>query len=182
MIAAGNDGTDCLPDASGSLFRSCSMTAALPWVSGNSDLLTQDGGWIVVGSVDLNNQISSFSNRAGVTKDHYLVAPGESIRTAGLNGGQNYYTGTSFAAPIVAGAMALMIQKWPNLKGKDVAQILFDTAQDLGAVGVDDIYGHGLIDLYAAFSPIGALGIPSSTSGGMVSANKVSITLSLIHI
>jgi len=182
VIAAGNDGLDCL-EVDGSLDGQCSFPAALPWLDGNEDLLDGDGGWIVVGSVNADKTLSSFSNKAGVTKDNYLVAYGEGVISPTLNDAQSYNTGTSFAAPFVAGAMALMIEKYPHLSGKDVAQIFFDTAEDLGEEGVDDVYGNGLIDVYAAFEPIGDLGVISASSGGIVTdSSKVTATSTSLKI
>lgn len=171
VIASGNDGKNCLP-VNGSINGECSFPAALPWLSGNSDLLNGDGGWIVVGSVDSNNEMYYSSNKAGVTKNNYLVAPGVSILSPNINGNQSYNTGTSFATPFVSGAMALMIEKYPHLKGKDVAQIFFDTAKDLGVAGIDDVYGNGLIDIHAAFAPIGSLGITAQGTTSKVDNNK----------
>jgi len=182
VIASGNQGLDCLA-VNGSLDGQCSFPAALPWLDGNSGMLDGDGGWIVVGSVDANNNLSSFSNKAGVTKDHYLVAPGEGVLSPSVDDTQTYNTGTSFAAPFVSGAMALMIEKYPHLKGKDVAQIFFDTAQDLGTAGIDDVYGNGLIDVYAAFAPIGSLGIVSQSVGGVVSnVSKVTVSSTSLNL
>ena len=47
--------------------------------------------------------------------------------------------GTFYAAPRVSGAAALLNQKFPNLKGNDIKDVLLQTADDLGATGVDDI-------------------------------------------
>lgn len=163
VISSGNDGKSCLPVA-GSLENQCSFPAALPSIVGNEGLLQGNGGWIVVGSVDSNLSMSSFSNKAGVTKEYYLVAPGRSITTTYRDNMYTTTNGTSFAAPFVSGAVALLYEKFPYLTGNQLSQILFETATDLGAVGVDDIYGHGLIDLEKAFSPIGELVIPTGTT------------------
>lgn len=109
--------------------------------------------WVSVMSVDSNKTISSFSNKCGVAKDWCLAAPGEITSTTKLNGGYEGNNGTSFSAPNVTGAIAVMLGAFPQLDPEDVLQILFDTAEDLGAVGVDDIYGHGLVDLQKATDP-----------------------------
>lgn len=163
VIAAGNDGLKCLA-VNGSIDGQCSFPAALPWVNGYENLLNQDGGWIVVGAVDDNNVMPIWNNKAGVTKNNYLVAPGVDILSTSINGEMVIASGTSFAAPVVSGAVALMYEKYPHLTGAEISNILFETATDLGDVGVDDVYGHGLINLEKAFSPIGTLRIPSSTS------------------
>ncbi|MDB5439921.1 MAG: peptidase and in kexin sedolisin, partial [Caulobacteraceae bacterium] len=75
-------------------------------------------------------------------------------------------SGTSFSAPEVAGALALLLQAFPNLTGRQAVDILLRTATDLGANGSDAVYGRGLLNLAAAFSPVGALSVQSA--GGAV--------------
>ena len=112
------------------------------------------GAFIIVGAVDSNNQIASFSDRAGTLKDRYMVAPGVGLLLP-WNGGQAFLSGTSFSTPLVSGAAALIFQRWPNLTARDVMNILFASATDLGAPGVDNIYGNGLLNLAAALQPVG---------------------------
>ena len=50
------------------------------------------------------------------------------------------------------------------------------TTDDLGATGVDPVYGDGLIDLGKAFSPIGALSVPTANGGSGGLANSVYFT------
>jgi len=119
------------------------------------------GALIIAGSVDENLEISDFSDRAGdgVARFHYLVAPGERVVvpwTTDADGpGLYYLSGTSFSAPHITGAAALILDRWPSLTAREVADILFETATDLGAAGVDNIYGHGLLNLDAALQPTG---------------------------
>ena len=184
VVASGNDGKDCLP-VNGSIDGECSFPAATPYLDGNSDMLEQDGGWIIVGSVDENKKMSWFSNKAGVIKEHYIVAYGEDAHTDDYsnNNDTTYESGTSFATPAVSGAMALLIQKYPHLTGKEAAQILFDTAEDLGEKGVDDVYGNGLLDIYAAFAPVGTLGVSSVNSTSKVdNSKKVSVQSTKLRV
>jgi len=113
------------------------------------------GAFIIAGSVNGNNQISSFSNRAGSAKTHFMVAPGEDV-TVLWGGGLAVAYGTSFAAPTIAGAAALLLDRWPNLTGREVADILFQSATDLGVAGIDIVYGHGLLNIEAALQPMGS--------------------------
>lgn len=84
-----------------------------------------------------------------------VSAPGTSIRSSGSATGYTTLTGTSMAAPHVAGAVALLKQAFPNLTGKQILEALYYTARDLGTVGEDNTYGMGLIDVYAAYLSLG---------------------------
>lgn len=78
-----------------------------------------------------------------------VSAPGVGIRSAYFS----TYTlmdGTSQAAPHVAGVIALMRQKNPNVTVDEMKQILMDTALDRGGAGEDNTYGWGVIDAYEA--------------------------------
>ena len=112
---------------------------------------------IAVGAVDANNHIAGFSNRAGDTAAWFLAAPGVSILSTYLNGQYAYMSGTSMATPVVSGAAALIKQMWPALKAEQIANILFVTATDLGAPGIDPVYGRGLVNVEKALQPVGAL-------------------------
>ncbi len=125
------------------------------------------GALIIAGSVDGNNQISAFSNRAGNARDHYMVAPGEGVAVLWM-GGLGIGSGTSFSAPLISGAAALLLDRWPSLTGRQVADILFQSATDLGAAGVDTVYGHGLLNVEAALQPMGASSV--AVANGMAPA------------
>ena len=130
----------------------------------NPTSLDWSKNFLAVVSVDKNNVISSFSNRCGVAMNWCLAAPGEISYVAGYTipavsqpiSAQGYYAnvqGTSFAAPNVSGAVAIMLGAFPQLTPEKVVRILLNTATDLGAAGVDPIYGYGLINLQKATNP-----------------------------
>ena len=137
------------------------------------------GATIVVGSVDSDNQISSFSNHAGEAADIFLVAPGRlipTVRVGTVTGDTEYFSGTSAATPHVAGAAALLRQLWPALSAREIVDILLDSATDLGASGADPIYGRGLLNVGAAVQPIGGVGM-TTTNGVSVSVSEIGAVL-----
>lgn len=128
---------------------------------------------IAVAAVDENNVITAWSVRCGVAKDWCMVAPGNNIYSTDLNGGYSTVSGTSFAAPHVSAAAAILKKMYPSLTNEEIVEILLTTATDLGDAGVDDIYGHGLLNLDRATQPIGTLMLPLSNS-----VNGLSVELS----
>ncbi len=148
VIAAGNEGV--------------SQTGKINWMVTNPAIL-------LVGSVGLDERISNFSNRPGSAclsllglvcttylKDRFLVAPGEVVLVSDGHGGVTRMSGTSFAAPLVSGAITLLHDRWPWLANypNETANIILESAKDLGAPGVDEVYGHGLLDVEASQSPL----------------------------
>jgi subtilisin family serine protease len=123
---------------------------------------TFPGQVIIAGSVGVAgatgtdiNQLSTFSNKAGSGMNWYLTALGESVRAPSSDGKTYLWSGTSFSAPVITGAVALMAQAFPNLTAKQIVDILFKTADDLGAAGTDSIYGRGRLNIQRAFQPVG---------------------------
>ncbi len=140
----------------------------------SSLLAAGNGNVIIVGSVNENGDFSDFSNRAGDAAASFLSARGERVCCDYENGtlrvetegGQEFVTllsGTSFAAPQVAGAVALLAQAFPNLTGQEITQILLDTARDAGAGGIDAVFGTGILDIAAAFAPQGTTSLAGTT-------------------
>src|SRR3954452_3259638 len=113
------------------------------------------GSVIIAGAIDSNKQIASFSDKAGSGANSYLMAVGVDDRAPDQNGAQYIWSGTSFSAPTISGAVALMAQAFPNLTGKQIVDILLKSADDLGAPGVDSVYGHGARNIGRAFQPQG---------------------------
>jgi hypothetical protein len=67
-------------------------------------------------------------------------------------GGYRKMSGTSMAAPFVAGLAALLLAQDPERTPEDLARLLTTTAADLGEPGWDPIFGHGRIDPVAALA------------------------------
>ncbi len=118
--------------------------------------------------------IAGYSNRCGPLPSdwnasrhgpHYcLVAPGtvrglvpnaNSPARGRVRGGLQ---GTSFAAPIVSGALALLMEHFRGTRGNtEIVRRMLDTADRSGRYANLETYGAGHLDLEAALSPVGAL-------------------------
>ena len=106
-----------------------------------------------VNVVALNNRgtIAWYSNECGITQNYCIAAPGTGWNTDA----QSYADGTSFAAPTVSGAIAVIKEAFPYMNATQITQLLFTTATDLGDPGIDSVYGWGLLDMEKATNPVG---------------------------
>lgn len=153
VIAAGNGGS--------------TQTQNVVWnFSANPNL-------IIVGSVGVDGTISNFSNRPGEAcllptaasacaeanklKYHFIVAPGELVLVSDGLGGHMRQSGTSLAAPLVSGAIALLQNRWPWLSKypDETATIILGTATPKGTnPGADAVYGVGELNIAASQAPL----------------------------
>lgn len=139
-----------------------------------------DGQMIVAGAYDEGTGlIAGFSNRAGLAQDYFLMAPGVSVYTTRVGGGYTFVDGTSFSAPIISGAAALLRERFPLLLAEQIVDILLVSATDLGAAGTDAIYGRGLLNMAAAAAPLGVLTIPSTALADGAGSDPADTTLAL---
>lgn len=123
-------------------------------LAADSDLASH---MIVAGAVNDDKTIASYSNRPGETANRYLVAPGWFSFGEAQDGVVAREGGTSNAAAVISGAAAVVWGRWQYLSADQVANILLETAEDLGDPGVDAVYGRGLVRLDRAMQPIGEL-------------------------
>ncbi|WJH96707.2 autotransporter outer membrane beta-barrel domain-containing protein [Serratia marcescens] len=155
IFAAGNDGNLNNPDAMAGL------AYFVPDIAPN---------WLSVASLqDPTNtgdySISTFSSRCGYTASLCVSAPGTRVYSSIIEGtsvenlttGYAKYSGTSMAAPHVAGSVAVLMERFPYLNGAQVAEVLKTTATDMGAPGIDALYGWGMINLGKAINGPGML-------------------------
>jgi len=100
---------------------------------------------ISVGAIDTDDSKADFSGYGDWID---VVAPGVSILSLhnGADDSYAYANGTSMASPHVAAAAGLLKAVDPDITPAQVLDLLRDTAEDLGAVGDDDLFGAGLVD------------------------------------
>ena len=140
---------------------------------------------IAVGGTTPDDEVADFS-AFGPTADGRIkpdvVAPGDYIYSA-IPGTSDEYDrgrGTSFAAPLISGVAALLLEAHPEWDPEQVATALMWTAQDLGAAGADNSYGWGMVDAEAAldaFSDSVLWGRVVTESGG-----EQNVPVALAHI
>ena len=148
VFANGNSGDD--PRYAGNP----SDNAALPTIANDAAL---EKGWLTVGALDPANptQLTDYSQQCGIAMNYCLVAPGNVVyirpsATSQATSGLYQGGGTSYAAPLVSGAAAVVWSAFPYFNNDLVRQTLLATAQDLGAAGVDPVFGWGLLDVSKA--------------------------------
>ncbi|WP_165223849.1 S8 family peptidase [Affinirhizobium pseudoryzae] len=137
-------------------------------------------GWMTVVAVNSEGRLASYSQACGGgVKAYCVAAPGGDdnagaagfIESTFLDGTYAGLAGTSMAAPHVTGALAIARQLYPNASYQQLAQLVFQTSTDIGAAGLDDVYGWGLLNvgnMVATQSPeAGALYAQSLWSHGM---------------
>ena len=134
------------------------------------------GHFINVVAWDSQTQsLATFSNACGVTMNYCITAPGTDLQSSASN---QKLDGTSFAAPIVSAAVAVIREAFPYMKSSEITNLLFATARDLGAAGIDNIYGHGMLDMERATRPVGTTTIPVSESTNIaMQHSRVSSTI-----
>lgn len=175
VVAAGNSAPNSSPDSS----PHATLPATLPMIFPDIEQY-----WVSVVNVNELLELSSQSMRCGVTAEWCIAAPGSWVTSTVFDGddditgdwgvdadgnlryeygefepgfGYADYSGTSMAAPHVTGALGLLFERFPYLTGAQVRDVMLTTATDLGAEGVDDIYGWGLLDLKKAIEGPGLL-------------------------
>ncbi len=149
VVAAGNEGTDVADFGPASLEGVITVTATDP-----NDKRAMFANWgsgidIAAPGVDI---LSLRGRRTDLMRD----LPGTDYQpdSAFVGSDKRYFraSGTSFAAPIVAGTASLLISKNPNLRAEQVKRILLHSAKDIETPGIDQLTGYGLLDAKAALA------------------------------
>lgn len=183
-VAIGNEGTaglrtpgDCPP----------------PWLHPDQSVIGGLSGTVSVGATNYQDEVAAFSSRGpaswatvapfydypvspgiGLTRPD-IAAPGVDIVSLSSADSHSYATGsgTSFASPAVAGLMALMYDKKPNLTPEEVSHYIEESAVQLAPVKNNNT-GSGRIDVLETVNSTGAyIDIHSHTLNGVINANPV---------
>ena len=154
--------------------------------TGNTDLSpANEAVASAVGAVDQNWSVANFSSRGpsactgGLFPE--LSAPGVSIPTTGLSYGGifptmvSYASGTSLAAPHLAGGLALLIDADPGASLTDLKNALSASALDIGPVGDDNDSGHGMLNLLGAYNVLTGGGGTSNPGSLQFDTGSVSV-------
>ena len=175
---AGNDHGDpcddgdenCFADSASSTGFSYRATSPGPEAGAVARLPELRGHNVVTVAVGRDGSIADFSNRCGIAGPWCIAAPGAGITAAlfdDVTPSANSFRvllnaqGTSLAAPMVSGGLALMKHFFRDqLSNRELLTRLFATANKTGIYAPDrsdgssSIYGQGMMDLGAAVSPV----------------------------
>ena len=99
---------------------------------------------ISVGAVDSSGSVYYRSNH---NDSVFVTAPGVDVRTTAAAGGYTTATGTSFAVPQVSAAAAVLRSADAALSPGEIRALIANNAEDRGAAGYDEYYGHGILNI-----------------------------------
>ena len=168
IVAAGNDhrgdqtyhdhdGDPLTPEITNGIKKDCSVLEKCNALALNL-IYNSNETVIVVGAMnDEGTALDTYSTPAGVLKEYYIAAP----VWESSGGGR----GTSYAAPVVAGIAALLIDNMNDDDPIAVKTKILESADglgdcetvDQGTSCTDDTYGHGRLNVSRALAPVGGL-------------------------
>lgn len=123
---------------------------------------------IAVTATDEDDRIYRSANRG----NHIAVAaPGVNLMLPTVGGDYRMTSGTSFSAAEITGVIALMLERNPGLNPDAVRRALVSTARDLGAPGIDRLFGAGLVDAYQAVLSV-MPAAPAANAGATTGASN----------
>ncbi|BEN36897.1 outer membrane autotransporter barrel domain-containing protein [Serratia marcescens] len=170
---------DSLNEEYAALLRAASAGKLIVFAAGNSNNYNEPvlqpsipyffpdklNNFIIAANLTKDDELHASSTRCGYTASYCLSAPGSDIYSTtaqtdyvlyGKTGEKRVIptygekTGTSMAAPMVSGAAAVLMQRFPYMTASQIASVLLTTATDLGEKGVDAVYGWGKLNLRSA--------------------------------
>ena len=151
VFAAGNDGdsepsAECLSMKYNSDINKVSVCVVAASFSASGSGYSQGKGLL-----------ATFSDKCGSVSAYCITAPGDQLWNASYSGGHTTKSGTSMAAPMVSGGLAIVMQEFSSLTPAQVVSRLLTTATDSGEYSQTSIYGHGMMNLNAATTAVANL-------------------------
>ncbi|RIQ14260.1 hypothetical protein D0846_03780 [Bordetella avium] len=156
----------------GSLLQAVDNGALLVFSAGNGNALLRRGysqpsaesltpriepklrkGFITVAAVDKHGRIETWADRCGEAAQWCMAANSKMLAVETfIDEGRKqeafeYKDGSSFSAPQVTGAAALLLEKFPWMTNDNLRTTLLTTATDVGDPGVDATYGWGILNI-----------------------------------
>lgn len=107
-------------------------------------------GVLTVAGLDEDGSASWDASTQGITIG--VAAPADPLIGALPDDGYTHWSGTSGAAPLVAGLAALIRAEHPSMPAHQVINQILETTRDGGEEGQDHLYGRGIIDAQAALT------------------------------
>jgi subtilase-type serine protease len=130
------------------------------------------GTLIAVTAADIDQKtgavtLARFSNRCGAAADWCMTAPGVNIYSTVPMNAYGEMSGTSMAAPLVAGGAAVLRQAFPYMTARQIIEVLLTTATEIDNSSPESIrdFGHGLLNVGRAVRGPIQFGHPSLIPG-----------------
>ncbi len=174
MTWAADNGAKVVNVSLGGVAGSPSMTSAAQYVLSKGGIVVASAGncgcfdataenqyVISVAATDQNDARWASSSQGNYVD---ISAPGVGIVTTARGGGTVTVQGTSFAAPLVAGVLALMRSANPQLSPTELKNLLFANTDDKGGAGWDSSFGFGRVNAYRAVAAAAASVPPPDTA------------------
>ncbi|MHA2031438.1 MAG: S8 family serine peptidase [Candidatus Kariarchaeaceae archaeon] len=140
----------------------------------NEDHVTYPGNYSEVIAVSATNSSREIAEFSSPGDQNEICAPGKDVYS--ISGYLSYVvtgSGTSYATPLVSGAIALLLSLNSSLNTTEIRDLLHESSIDLGEIGKDPIFGYGLLNIPALLSRVNVASINSSLSTSDTSSETV---------
>lgn len=136
--------------------RAYAANISIVGVTGNyRNYVTYPGNYSEVIAVSATTNSGTYADFSAYGSENEICAPGKDVYSiTGYESTIVTGSGTSFAAPLVSGAIALMLSLNSSLPVTEVREILHRSSVDLGTEGRDPYYGYGMLNIPAALMNI----------------------------